>query len=112
MTDVLLVFCNTVNNDYQQDWRVLYTFVPNKSSGQLLKISSSTSFIFLETVNSEFSYIKVWFTDQNSETLYIEDRINLTLVIKEYSYYKMRYSIEHRDIFVEGFYWFLTYAKK
>ena len=36
MIEVLLVHCNIVNNDYQQDWRVLYTFVPNKSFGQLL----------------------------------------------------------------------------
>ena len=34
--EVMLVHCNTVNNDYQQDSRVLYKFVPNKSFGQLL----------------------------------------------------------------------------
>ena len=33
---------------------------------QLLEISPLI-FIFLETFNSEFSYIEVWFTDQNSE---------------------------------------------
>ena len=32
---LLLVNCNIVNNDYQQDWRVLYTFVPNKPFGSL-----------------------------------------------------------------------------
>ena len=37
--EVILVHCNHVNNDYQQDSRVLYTFVPNKSFGQLLDIS-------------------------------------------------------------------------
>ena len=36
ITEVILVHCNIVNNDYQQDSRVLYTFVPNKSFGQLL----------------------------------------------------------------------------
>ena len=30
ITEVVLVHCNTVNNDYQQGSRVLYTFVPNK----------------------------------------------------------------------------------
>ena len=30
ITEVVLVHCNMVNNDYQQDSRVLYTFVPNK----------------------------------------------------------------------------------
>ena len=81
ITEVVLVHCNIVNNDYQQDSRVLYTFVPNKPFGSLLEISP-TNFIFLKTFKSEFREIDVWFTDQNSQTLEIEDRINLTLVIK------------------------------
>ena len=71
--------CNIVNKDYQQDSRVSYTFVPNKSFGQLLDISPK-NFIFLKTFDSEFSYIEVWFTDQNSKPLEIEDKINITLV--------------------------------
>ena len=43
--EVVLVHCNIVNNDYQQDSRVLYTFVPNKPFGSLLEISP-TSHIF------------------------------------------------------------------
>ena len=39
ITEVILVHCNIVNNDYGQDSRVLYIFVPNKSFGQLLDIS-------------------------------------------------------------------------
>ena len=74
----ILVHCNIVNNDYQQDSRVLYTFVPNKPFGSLLEISP-TNHIFL---NSEYDEIKVWFTDQNSKPLEMEDRINLTMVIK------------------------------
>ena len=81
ITKVVLVHCNIVNNDYQQDSRVLYTFVPNKPFGSLLEISP-TNHIFLKTFNSEYDEIKVWFTDQNSQPLEIEDRINLTLVIK------------------------------
>ena len=81
ITEVVLVHCNFVNNDYQQDSRVLYTFVPNKSFGSLLEISP-TNHIFLKTFNSEYDEIKVWFTDQNSQPLEIEDRINLTMVIK------------------------------
>ena len=53
ITEVVLMHCNIVNNDYQQDSRVLYTFVPNKSFGELLDISPK-SFIFLKTLNSEF----------------------------------------------------------
>ena len=81
ITEVVLVHCNIVNNDYQQDSRVLYTFVPNKPFRNLLEISP-TNHIFLKTFNSEYPNIKVWFTDQNSQPLEIEDRINLTMVIK------------------------------
>ena len=62
---VLLIHCNIVNNDYQQDSRVLYTFVPNKPSGSLLEISP-TNHIFLKTFNSEYDKVKEWFTDQNN----------------------------------------------
>ena len=81
ITEVVLVHCDIVNNDYQQDSRVLYTFVPNKPFGSLLEISP-TNHIFLKTFNSEYDEIKVWFTDQNSQQLEIVDRINLTMVIK------------------------------
>ena len=75
-TEVVLVRCNIVNNDYQQDSRVLYTFVPNKPFGSLLEISP-TKHIF-----KKYDEIIVWFTDQNSQPLEIKDRINLTMVIK------------------------------
>ena len=81
ITEVVLVHCNMVNNDYQHDSRVLYTFVPNKSFGSLLDISPSNH-IFLKTFNSESDEIVVKFTDQNSKPLEIEDRINLTMVIE------------------------------
>ena len=81
ITEVTLVHCNMVNNDYQHDSRVLYTFVPNKSAGSLLDISPSNH-ISLKIFNSEHDEIVVWFTDQNRKPLKIEDRINLTMVIK------------------------------
>ena len=80
ITEVVLIHCNIVNNDYQQDSRVLYTFAPNNSFVGLLDISLK-NFIFLKTFNSEFPYIELWFTDQNSKPLEIEDKINITLVI-------------------------------
>ena len=80
ITEIVLVYCDIFNKDYQQDSRVLYTFVPNKPFGSLLEISS-TSHIFLKTFNSEYDEIKAWFTNQNSQLLEIEDRINLTMVI-------------------------------
>ena len=81
ITEVVLVYCNIVNNDYQQDSKVLYAFVPNKPFGSLLEISPANH-IFLKTFNSKYDEIKIWFADQNSQPLEIEDRINLTLVIK------------------------------
>ena len=81
ITEVVLVHFNTVNNDYQQDSRLSYTFVSNKPLASLLEISP-TNHIFLKTSNSEFQTNEVWFTYQNSQPLEIEDRINLKLVIK------------------------------
>ena len=81
IAEAVLVHCNIVNNDYQQDSRVLYTFVPNKPFVSLLEISP-TNHIFLKTFNSEYNKIEVWFTDQNNNPLEIEDRINLLMVIE------------------------------
>ena len=81
ITEEVLAHYNIANNDYQQDTRILYTFVPNKPCGSLLEISP-TNHIFLKTFNSKYNEIEVWFTDQNSQPLEIEDRINLTIVIK------------------------------
>ena len=80
INEEVIIHCNIVNNNYQQDSRVLYTLVFNKSLGQLLNISPK-NFILLKTFKLEFSYIEVWFTDHNSKQLEIEDKINITLVI-------------------------------
>ena len=79
--ELVLVHCNLVNNDYQQDSRILYTFAPNKTFGSLLEISP-TNYVFFENINSEFQELKVWFTDQTSKPLELEDKINITLIIK------------------------------
>ena len=68
IAEVVLIHCNIVTNDYQQDSEVLYTVVLDKSFSQLLDISPNNS-IFLETFNSECSYTEVWFTNQNSKPL-------------------------------------------
>ena len=55
ITEVVLVHCcDIVNNDSQQDSRVLCTFVPNKPFGSLLEISP-INYIFLKTLNSNNS---------------------------------------------------------
>ena len=75
--------------------KVLYTFAPNKSFAQLLDIS----------------YIEIWFSDQNATPAEMDDKINLTLVLKWHGIDKMRYSITPRDsILVKGC-WFLSFPK-
>ena len=81
ITEVISFHCDIINKIYQQDSRGLHTSVTNKPFGSLLEISP-TSHIFLKTFRSEYDAIKVWFTDKNSKTLEIEDRINLAMVIK------------------------------
>ena len=78
--EVVLVHCNLVNNTYLQISKVLFTFVLNKQFGQLINIAPH-SLRMLGTTNTEFSFIEVCFTVQNSESLEIEDNVNLTLTI-------------------------------
>ena len=81
IVELVLIHCNVVNNNYHQNPRILYTFFPNKPFGSLLEISSPNH-VFLKTFNLEFQEIKVWFTDQNSKPLEVEDKINFTLIVK------------------------------
>ena len=81
IVELVLIHCNLVNNNYQQNSRILYTFVPDKPFGSSLEISPSNH-IFLKTFNSELQEIKVWFTDQSSKPLEVEDKINLYLIIQ------------------------------
>ena len=71
VVEVVLVHCNIVDDSYQQNSRILYTFVLNKPFGSLL-----------EMFQSEFQEIKVWFTDQNFNPLEADDKINIPLIIK------------------------------
>ena len=79
--ELVLVHGNLVNNDYQRDSKILFTFVPSKSFGSVLEISP-TNQVFLKTFNSEFQEVKIWVTDQTSKPLELEDKINITLIIK------------------------------
>ena len=78
--EVVLVYCNLVKNDYQQASKVFFCFVPDKQFIQLINMKEN-SLIMMNTVNTEFSHIEVWFTDQSSKELEIEDNINLTVII-------------------------------
>ena len=56
VVELVLIHGNLVNNNYQQNSRILYTFVPKKPFGSLLEISPTNN-IFLKTINSEFQEI-------------------------------------------------------
>ena len=80
MTRLETVGVNLVNNSYQQASKVLITLVPNKLFGQLITITPHSP-TMLKTTNAEFSFIEIWFTDQNNRPLEIEDNVNITLII-------------------------------
>ena len=60
--------------------KVLFSFVPNKQFGQLINILPNTLTV-MNIVNTEYSHIEVWFTDQFSKPVEIEDNVNLPLII-------------------------------
>ena len=78
---VVLVHCNLVKNDYQHTSKVIFSFVPNKQFRQLINVSPH-SLTIMNTVNTNFSFVEVWFTDQASKVFEIEDTVNLTLIIR------------------------------
>ena len=80
VVEVFLVHCNLVNNNYQQASKLLFPFVPNKQFGQLITITPDSP-TMLKTTKAEFSFIQIWFTDQNNRPLEIEDNVNITLTI-------------------------------
>ena len=82
ITKVVLVYCNIANNYYQQDSRVLYTFVTNKPLVVYQKFLPQV-ISFLKTFKSEFQTIAVWFIDRNSQPFEIEDnKYNFSTKIK------------------------------
>ena len=81
VVELVLVHFNLINNYYQQDSRIFFIFVLNKSFRSLLEISP-TNHVFLKAFNSEFQEVKIWFTDQTSKPLELQDKINITLIIK------------------------------
>ena len=78
--EVVLVHCNLVKNDYQHSSNVLLSIVPNNHFGQLINILPN-SLTMMNTINTEFSHVEIWFTNQASKALEIEDNFNLTLII-------------------------------
>ena len=87
--EFVLVHCNIVKKHhlkYQQASKVLSTFVPNKKFRQFITVTSHSP-TMLNTAKAEFSFIEIYFTDQNNRSLEIDDDVNITL-ITGISYYK------------------------
>ena len=79
--EYVLLHCNLVRNDYLQSSKLLYEFVPDKTFGQLISVKPPV-FIQYKTSDTIFDYIEIWFTDQNNNSLQIEDKVSVTLIIQ------------------------------
>ena len=78
----VLVQCNLVDNEYQQNSEVLYTFTPDKSFAYSLIVEPG-NLEFLEIYDRDFDEIIITFTDQNSRPLEIKDKVSLILLINK-----------------------------
>ena len=79
--EYVLLHCNLVQNNYLQNSKLLYEFVPDKKFGQLISVKPPV-FIQCKTSDTIFDYIEIWFTDQNNKYLQIEDKVSVTLIIQ------------------------------
>ena len=82
--EYVLLHCNIVQNDYLQNSKLLYEFVPDKNFGQLISVKPP-GFVQCKTSGTIFDYIEIWFTDQNNDSLQIEDKVSVTLIIQNNS---------------------------
>ena len=78
--DYVLLHCNIVQNDYLQNSKLLCEFVPDQSFGKLISVKPPV-LIQCKTTDSIFDYIEIWFTDQDNNSLQIEDKVSVTLII-------------------------------
>ena len=101
--------CNLVSNNYQQATNVLFTLVPNKQFGQLI-IVLIHSLPTLKITNAEFSFIEVWFTDQNNRPLEIKDSVNRTLITR--TKLQTKYSSQPTEVKYIKRYGFSSFTRK
>ena len=79
VVEVVLIQCNLVDNQYQQVFKVLFTFTSNKSYAYLLNVEPSNVLFFVKHIR----LILIKFTDQNSIPLEIGNKFNLTVLINK-----------------------------
>ena len=69
------VQCSLVDNQYQQNSEVSYTFTANKSYAYLLNVEPS-NLVFVKAYNIEFDITIITFTGQNDRPLGTKVKIN------------------------------------
>ena len=79
VVEVVLVQCNLVDNQYQQNSEVWYTFKPNKFYTYVLNVEAS-NLVFFKTYNTEFDEIIITFTHQNGRPLETEGKVSVALL--------------------------------
>ena len=79
--EYVLLHCNLVENNYLQNSKLLYEFVPDKNFGQLISVRPPV-FIQCKTRDTNFDYTEIWFIDQNNKYLQTEDKVSFTLIIQ------------------------------
>ena len=80
--EYVLLHRNLVRNQYLQNSKLLYEFVPDKRFGQLISVKPPV-FIQFKISDTLFDYIEIWFTDQNNKSLQVEDKVSVTLLIQD-----------------------------
>ena len=78
----IIINYNLAENNYDYTSNALYTFTPDQSFGTLLSVRRYYP-IWTSCRNASFNYIEVWFTDQDNRPLEIEDKVTITLHIKD-----------------------------
>ena len=73
VVEVVLLQCNLVDNQYQQNSEVLNTFTPSRSYEYLLRVEPS-NLVLLKTYNTVFDDITLIFNDQSGRPLEIEKK--------------------------------------
>ena len=76
ITEVILVHCKIVNNNYQKCTNLLYRFASSNSLVSLLEIHKQFLFFQRPLIQS----FRMWFTDQNSQQLEIEHKMTLIYI--------------------------------
>ena len=80
--DSVLLHCNIVQNDYLQSSKLLYQFVPDQYFGRLISVKPPVLVQCKTIFDSIFDYIEIWFTDQDNNSVQIEDKVSVNLMIQ------------------------------